>query len=190
VQHALALTKMVIENFSENIHDHFYYTGKFQTDVIVRKKEIYDGAVPSGNSVMAANLLYLSLITDNKEWKERAINMLTDLSEMVIKYPTSFANWACTLIDQVAMINEIAVVGEGFEQLRDELLKHFIPNKVFQCSQTTGSGAFPLLSNKTVFSQPLIYLCRNYTCQSPSDNADMIIDQITKNTKFKEIYNN
>ncbi|MEP6594826.1 MAG: thioredoxin domain-containing protein, partial [Ginsengibacter sp.] len=168
---ALSVTKTVIENFSENIHDHFYYTGKFQTDVIVRKKEIYDGAVPSGNSVMATNLLYLSLITDNKEWKERGVTLLTNLSEIVINHPTSFGNWACTLIDQVTAINEIAVVGKGFEQLRNELLKYFIPNKVFQCSQTAG-GAFPLLSNKTVFSQPLIYLCRNYICQSPTNNVD------------------
>ena len=189
-QHALTLTKTVIENFGEDALEHFYYTGKFQTDAIVRKKEIYDGAVPSGNSVMAGNLLYLSLITDNKEWKKRAINMLSNLSEIAIKYPTSFANWNCTLIDQAAMINEIAIVGNGFEELRDALLKYFIPNKVFQCSQTTESDVFPLLSNKTVFSQPLMYLCRNYTCQLPTNNIDIVIDQIRKNTKFKETYNN
>ncbi len=48
---------------------------------------------------------------------------------------------------------------------------------------TTVSRAFPLLFNKTIFSQPLIYLCRNYTCQSPTNNVDTIItiDQILKN---------
>ncbi|MBA2563378.1 MAG: thioredoxin domain-containing protein, partial [Chitinophagaceae bacterium] len=90
LEHALSLTKIVIENFSHEANDHFYYTGKSQTDIIVRKKEIYDGAIPSGNSVMAANLLYLSIIFDNKEWKEKAITLVKNLLEIIIKYPTSF----------------------------------------------------------------------------------------------------
>jgi len=190
LQHGLSLAKTVTENFGETIYDHFYYTGKFQTDVIIRKKEIYDGAVPSGNSIMALNLLYLSIITDNREWKERAVNMLTNLSDLAINYPTSFGNWACIIIDQAALISEIAVIGKGFEPLRDELLKSFVPNKVLQCTESSGNNVFPLLSNKQVFSQPLIYLCRNYTCQSPTNNVDTIIDHIRKTSKFNESYNN
>ncbi len=56
---AKELSDWVIENFSEEETGYFYYTHKEQDDVIVRKREVYDGATASGNSVMASNLLYL-----------------------------------------------------------------------------------------------------------------------------------
>jgi uncharacterized protein YyaL (SSP411 family) len=183
---ALQLTKIVVDNFSENKNEPFFYTGKFQTDVVVRKKEVYDSSTPSGNSVMAANLLYLSIVTDNKQWQHRALNLLSNLSEITIKYPTSFGNWACTLIDQAATINEIAIVGDGFERLRDELAKNFIPNKVLQCANKPGDNTFPLLLNKESSSQPLIYLCRNYTCQSPTKDVGVIVEEVRDSTKFSK----
>ncbi len=178
LEKALYLTEAVINNFSNNENDFFYFTGKFQTDVIVRKKEIYDGAVPSGNSVMAANLLYLSVIFDKKSWKAWAINLLSKQAEILIKYPTSFANWACTFIDQVFSINEIAIAGKGFESLRDELLKIFIPNKVLQSAEEPEVSKFPLLSNKSSTKQPLIYLCRNYTCKLPFNTVQSAINEL------------
>src|SRR5687767_10052024 len=73
------ITLFVIENFSEEESispeatssqpGFFFYTHKNQHDVIVRKKEIYDGAQPSGNAVMADNLYRLSLYLDNPSWK-------------------------------------------------------------------------------------------------------------------------
>ena len=187
---ASLLTSTVIENFTEEGNDQFYYTGKSQTDVIVRKKEIYDGAVPSGNSTMAANLFYLGVIYNKNEWRQRAMTMLNSMSEVLEKYPTSFGNWACILIDQAATINEVAIVGKGFEELRKELLKSFIPNKVLQCAEVDGSKQFPLLLNKADYVQPHIYLCRNYTCQLPTDNVKTVIDKVKETTKFKGSYNN
>ncbi|MEJ0083623.1 MAG: hypothetical protein WDM78_22340 [Puia sp.] len=50
---ARTLTEWVIKNFSEEDTGYFFYTHAAQNDVIVRKRDIYDGATPSGNSVMA-----------------------------------------------------------------------------------------------------------------------------------------
>lgn len=184
LEHALSLTKIVIENFSEGINDYFYYTGKSQMDIIVRKREIYDAAIPSGNSVMAENLIYLSAIFDNKEWQEKALTLVKNLSEFIIKYPTSFGNWGCVSIDQAAMINELVVIGKGFESLRDELLQNFIPNKVLQSAEISGEVAFPLLQNRDITSKPLIYLCRNYTCKLPTKSVQVILEEIRKSIKI------
>ena len=70
---AKELTEFVIDNFSEEETGFFFYTNAGQKDVIVRKKEVYDGAVPSGNSVMAYNLYQLGILFDKKEWKERSL---------------------------------------------------------------------------------------------------------------------
>ncbi|HEY2349830.1 MAG TPA: thioredoxin domain-containing protein, partial [Puia sp.] len=69
---ARILTMWVIENFSEEDSGYFYFTHAAQNDVIVRKRDIYDGATPSGNAVMALNLLYLGTVFDLNEWKQRA----------------------------------------------------------------------------------------------------------------------
>ena len=184
IELAESLTAYVLENFTSSGEDFFYYSGKKQTDVIVRKKEIYDGAVPSGNSVMAFDLYYLSVIFDNSNWKEKAVGLVSSLSDLVIKYPTSFGNWASLLIDVFADINEIAICGDGFEKLRDELLQYFIPNKVVQCTNDPNEKKYPLIAQKSISSQPLVYLCRNYTCLSPVDNIPSITNQIVNNAKI------
>jgi len=184
IEYARSLTEYVFENFTSDEHDFFYYSGKNQNDVIVRKKEIYDGAVPSGNSVMAGNLLYLSVILNDAIWKEKAVVFLKSLSELIIKYPTSFGNWACLLIDVFAGINEIAICGKGFESLRNRLLTYFVPNKVLQCTDNPEVVPYPLFIHKPVSDKPFIYLCRNYTCQVPVEKIETIVSMIDKSLNF------
>ena len=90
--------QFVTDNFSDDEGICFYFTSRWQTDVVIRKKEKYDGALPSGNSVMAHNLAKLSVIFNIPDWKERAINMLTINYGMTVKYPGSFGVWASFLL--------------------------------------------------------------------------------------------
>jgi uncharacterized protein YyaL (SSP411 family) len=185
LRHAEKLCSYVIENFISDDDGLFYYTHKKQEDVILRKKEIYDGAVPSGNSVMVYNLFYLSVIFDNASWKEKAVMLLNNISELITKYPTSFAYWASVLIDVYAGFNELAICGDEFENLRDELLGLYLPGKILQCSNKTGDEIFPLLKQKAMQGKPHIYLCRNYSCLSPEYDIPSIVNQIVKNRFFK-----
>ena len=175
----MSLMEFVIDNFSDEENGGFFYTAKFQDDVIIRKKEWYDGAVPSGNGMMAANLIYFSEIFNNPNWRERAINLTANLTDLTVKYPTSFGNWASLILNIYHGFNEIAIVGDDFEKLRDELLAHFIPNKVLQCSAEASGSKYPLLAGKPASKQPFAYLCRNYTCKKPVKSVTAIIEEIT-----------
>jgi uncharacterized protein YyaL (SSP411 family) len=77
--------KYVVENFSDDDEVFFFYTHKGQKDVILRKKEIYDGATPSGNGVMAENLYELACIFDRPDWTSRADKMLGTVLPTVTK---------------------------------------------------------------------------------------------------------
>ena len=79
--------KFIVENFSDDESVFFFFTHKGQKDVIVRKKEIYDGATPSGNAVMADNLYQLSTIFDVPAWRSRADKMMEIISPSIVKYP-------------------------------------------------------------------------------------------------------
>jgi len=170
------ITRFVIENFSEDESmspegfgsqaGFFFYTHRNQHDVIIRKKEIYDGAQPSGNAVMADNLYHLSLYFDNSVWKERAHTILSALGKAVTRYPASFGVWAGLLLEMVIGTDEIAIVGLNPDSLQKQVLKAYIPHKILMCSERQ-SSQFPLLTDKNEGSQALIYLCRNYTCLKP-----------------------
>ena len=69
--------------------------------MIVRKKEVYDGAVPSGNAVMAHNLRYLAIVFDQRDWADRAVAMTASLAQSVTRYPTSFGMWASMILEMV-----------------------------------------------------------------------------------------
>ena len=176
---AKAIAEYVIEQFSEPGTSFFFYTNVAQQDVIIRKKELYDGAVPSGNSVMAYNLFHLSILFDIKEWKDRSLKMLSSLGNVIIRYPTSFGIWACLLQEVISGTNEIAIVGKSSENLQQELLKHYIPHRVLMISVDSDPG-FPQLTGKTATNPPSIYLCRNYTCLPPVFTVNDLIALINK----------
>ena len=112
----------------------FYYTPDYQTDVVIKKTEIYDGATPSGNSIMTIVLHYLSLIFDKPEWKLQSEKMLRNIVSATVKYPTSFGVWAIAYQEMSQGINEIIVTGEDAINLLYKLQKNFIGNKVIQAT--------------------------------------------------------
>ena len=168
---AKRLSDYVISHFRDEETGFFFFTDKTQTDVIIRKKEVYDGAVPSGNSIMAENLFYLSVIFDEPAWKNYAQKITAMLLTAVVQYPTSFAIWASVLLRQLHGINEIVISGPGHSSIRDELLQQYLPGKILQCSALESSG-FPLLACKSYGSKTMIYLCKNYACLPPVNSLE------------------
>lgn len=161
------ITEYIIDKFSDEEQVLFYYTSVDQDDVILRKKEMYDGAVPSGNAVMAFNLYYLGIVFDRPGWVERALKMLSLLEKAIIKYPGSFGAWASVMQIAVQGIKEIAVIGESFSEMRKQINRQFIPNKIIQTSKTE-KAEFPLLRSKNVNERETeIFVCSNYTCRKP-----------------------
>ena len=171
---AKELTHYIIQNFKDEEEPFFFFTHKNQGDVIVRKKEVYDGATPSGNSIMALNLLYLAKIFDESSWFSIAENMIIKLEHQIIKHPTSFGVWANSLQWLIEPVNEIAIIGNNaFSSLKD-VINAYIPNKVLQTASKPDSN-FPLLSQKIESATMHIYLCRNYSCLQPFSTVNELL---------------
>jgi uncharacterized protein YyaL (SSP411 family) len=170
---AKELVELIIEEFGDEAQTMFYYTKAGQQDVILRKKEIYDGAVPSGNSIMAFNLRYMAKVLDKAEWEERADAMLLSLRSIITKYPTSFGFWAQQAFDTVKGINEVAIVGVDAPAMLKEVLLNFIPSRILQSSLTDDEN-YPLLRNR-LQRNTLIYLCKNYVCGQPLNSVEDLV---------------
>jgi uncharacterized protein YyaL (SSP411 family) len=163
---ARELTVWVMENFQEKEEGYFFYTHKDQKDVILRKKDMYDGAIPSGNALISFNIFFLAIIFDLPDWKELAQNNCRRLSQTVIRYPVSFGVWA-TLMQWLTYGEvELVMTGKDLSKIRKDFLHNFIPNCVFQ-STTEQNDQFPLLKDKPLTGSTLIFLCKDYSCQSP-----------------------
>jgi len=163
---AKSLTSWVIEHFGEEETGYFYYTHAGQDDVIIRKREVYDGAIPSGNAVMAANLLYLGTVFDNAEWKERTFRNVAALKETIRRYPGSFGIWATVVNALTYQLFEIILAGYPDKKKHLEFLAKWIPNRVFLLISKS-RAALPILRNKPIEGSSQFFLCRNYTCQHP-----------------------
>lgn len=160
------ITEYVIDHFSDEAGIFFYFTTDGQQDVVVRKKEIYDGATPSGNALMAENLWYLSVVFDKKAWADRAIAALASLSQTVIRYPSSFSIWAALLLQLVKGTDEIAVVGPQYQERMAEAGEWYLPFRVLLGAAGDVSG-IPLLTGREVEDDTLVYLCKDYHCMKP-----------------------
>lgn len=171
---AKALLELVNKYFSEEETGFYFYTMEGQSDILVRKKEVYDGATPSGNAIMVANLQYLGRVFDNKMWLERMHRVLAGLSQAVLKYPTSFGAWALVMQLEQAGWKEIALMGPGAKTYLPRVLERYSPNKIVQAEETK-EGEFPLLAGKMPKDgKVLFYICQNFACSDYT--TDKIID--------------
>lgn len=172
---AKRLTNKVLHDFADESSGAFYYTPQFQSDIIFRKKDMYDGATPSGNSLMAHNLLYLGTLLDKSDWKEQAAKLGMQMKKLSTSYPGSFGLWSQLLQLLVYGIKELAIVGSDHKKLTASLLQSFVPNKVLQQSATSHPG-FPLLIEKSISGdKTFIYLCYQYSCKQPVDNVNALL---------------
>jgi len=179
---ARQIAEYVIENFSDEQSRFFYFTDRNQADVLVRKKEVYDGATPSGNATMAYNIYRLSILFDIPEWRKRSEEMVSSLQNAVMRYPGSFGLWANLCAEIVNGTNEIAVVGKDAQRLGEQLLAEFIPHKVLMISPM-GDEKFPLLSGKSENPISLIYLCQAYSCLKPVSQVHELLNLINIRNK-------
>ncbi|MFT4024647.1 MAG: thioredoxin domain-containing protein [Flavihumibacter sp.] len=174
---AEALTERVINVFGEEGNALYYYTMAGQPDIVVRKREVYDGAQPSGNAVLLLNLQYLGTILDRPRWAEMAEAMLGAMGKAIVRYPSSFGVWVEALMRKQLGMEEMVVVGPEVETLRKEILANFIPNRIVQ-SATRENRDFPLLRDKIPKSSENIYICRQYNCLRPVATVREMMGQI------------
>ena len=174
LEKAKLLTAYVCNNFQEPETGYFYYTHTEQQDIIVRKKEVYDGATASGNAMMAYNLLYLAQVYDLQEWRQQAEKMVSGLKDVVIKYPNSFAVWADVLQLITRGFTETVIAGDDALAQLTEVLKTYRANGIL-LAITTERSDLPLLRNKYKSGKTVFYSCRNSVCTEPVEGIEKFL---------------
>jgi uncharacterized protein len=174
---AKKLCLLVVEDFYDAENGLFYFASASQTDLILRRKELYDNAVPSGNSTMALNLQRLGIIFDEPDWSTMATKLLTAIRTSIIHHAPSFARYATAAANECYGMREIAIVGKNAFEKAVEIQQNFIPNVIYMASQNA-DNQYAMLREKSVSDDALIYLCQNYTCQKPVQTTAELLEKL------------
>ena len=169
IEEAQTLSERMIEEFWDDENGGFYFTGKSHENLIVRSKDYFDNATPSGNSVAAIALLRLAILTGKENYRNLATAVLREIGDNARRYPSGFG-YALSAADfLLSTPKEVAIVGKGrtdIEPLLRETWRRYLPNKVV--APGFGIGNLPLLENRSLQDGPATaYVCVRYTCQQP-----------------------
>ncbi len=172
----------------------FYMTQDNQSDLLLRQKDSYDGATPSGNSVAAMTLLRLSQLLDNQAYRELALKTIAALGPNAERIPTAYMNLLNALDYATARPLEIAIVGPLTDPSTQALLQQVyslhLPNRILahydptSTSKAVASGhpvanpsaspgldpreIIPLLRDRDLQNgRPTAYVCEDFVCNLP-----------------------
>ena len=153
--------KETVKLFIDDKNGGFYISDPMSSELFINPKETYDGAIPSGNSVMAYNLVRLYGITEKDKYKELLEKQMDFMSAKVYEYPVDNSMFLIAMLlseDYVPHIRIVLKECSDLNQIRGKL--PFIAN----VSVATENVEFPLLNNQTTF-----YVCKNYNCLPPTN---------------------
>ena len=189
---AIELTKIMIEDFSDSTGG-FYIGSKHAEKLMVRSKDSYDGALPSGNSVAAMNLFRLSKITGDIYWEKLAEKTLRAFTGQAEKSPSGFSHMLTAFIFNLKFPKELVIVAEkNNSEIRDfinSVQNVYSPNKVIILKTRSTSNKLnklaPWLKNhEMINNKPTFYLCENFSCKQPTTNIDTILNYLNENNSF------
>jgi uncharacterized protein len=166
----------VLIHFIDEDGLYFYYTASYQKDVIIRKKESYDGAQPSGNALICSSLFYLGQVFDLTEWRKQAEKMIHSIRPSLLQYPSSFGFWAQSFYQMSTGMIELVGVGPSVYESLPALNAAFVPNSIRLMSQVQ-EDSIPLLKGKQGIDNQF-FICKNNSCSAPMTSVELILANI------------
>lgn len=186
---ALDINKKMIELFWDEENGGFFLGSKYGEKLIYNPKDTYDGAVPSGNSVAAYNLVRLSRITGDKNIEELTKKQIDFLSGSIVKYPAGYTFALMAVMYELYPSVEVVCIAKDEEDLKNTLKKMsglsivnttvvaFTYKDTDNVSKHIGYiKNYSMVNNKTTF-----YICKNKNCSLPITN----FDEVKKELKIK-----
>ncbi|OGN97604.1 MAG: thioredoxin [Chloroflexi bacterium RBG_13_51_36] len=183
---ALELTSDMLKHFWDEDGGGFYLIPDDGESLLVRKKEIYDGAVPSGNSVAMLNLLRLGRMTANSDFEDKAAEIGRAFSRSVKQSPAAHCQLMIGLDFAIGPCYEVVIAGksqaEDTRTMVRALRTHFLPNKVLLLNPTDRESteiaklAEFTKNQSSIGGKATAYVCLNCSCKSPTTDINKMLE--------------
>ncbi len=184
LEEALALNDVILTHFRDDENGGFFFTPDDGEELLARQKELYDGAIPSGNSVAMYNLLRLSRLTGNTDFEAEAARVSAYAGGLVRRMPSGFAAFLIGLDLAVGPTFEVVVVGRpgaaDTEAMLSALRSRYLPNAVVIFRPEGEASAITRLAPYTATQHTLggkatAYVCRNFVCNRPTTDIGKML---------------
>ncbi len=188
LERALGLTQIMLETFWDEESGGLFFTAAGQTDLIHRNREIYDGAIPSGNSVAAMNLIRLGRLTSNPEYEEKAFQIGNSFAGQINMVPQGHTHFLNALLFAYGPSYEVVISGdpqaEDTRVMLDRLRQHYSPNQVRVFRPQEDKTLFELIPalkyQEAIEGRATAYVCQNFQCNAPTTDPDKMIESLDK----------
>ncbi|MDB5272753.1 MAG: hypothetical protein JWO58_1120 [Chitinophagaceae bacterium] len=161
------LMNTALNEFYDEAEGYFFYSSAVSTDLIARKKEIFDNVIPSSNSAIAKSLFLLGHFYLYDEWVQAATAMCQRMTHMIKTESSYLTNWADLALWIKGPFLEVVIMGPKALSYAIEINRSFLPFKLITGSESADSS-LPLLENRTNPDEnTYIYICNNAACLRP-----------------------
>ncbi|HUE26513.1 MAG TPA: thioredoxin domain-containing protein, partial [Solirubrobacteraceae bacterium] len=175
---AVALADRLIERFADPERGGFFTTAEGDQQLPVRRKDLEDSPIPSGNSAATLALLRLALLSGEGRYERHALGVLRLLFPLASRHPSAFGHLLRAADFYVAPVREVAIVGPETEAdpllrvVRGEFHPHVVvagaSTPVPQATDDEPFGGVPLLEGRElVDGHAAAYVCERFVCQAP-----------------------
>ena len=185
---AISLEEKQTELFWDKEIGGFYFSAENNRDLITRQKEIYDGALPSGNSVAMLNLLRLFQITGNPEYETKADEISRVFAENVKISPSAHAFLMIAVDFAIGPTFSLVISGDSGEKdtmkMLNSIKNEFLPNKTLLHRATEENPpSIDKIANYVGFFDKYLdkataYVCVNKTCKPPTNEVEKMIEYL------------
>jgi uncharacterized protein len=170
LKEARKLADTMITEFWDEEGGGFFFTSHDHEELVVRNKDFYDNATPSGNSAAADVLLRLAKLTGDEKYEKFGATTLRLIASQLRRYPQGFARALSAMEFHLTDTKEVVVIGSPKDELTREVLSSYLPNAVLAVSSDPArdAGWSPLFSERErIEGKPTAYVCENFVCQRP-----------------------
>ena len=190
VEHAVDLQKQTHELFWDTKRSGFFFTAADNEELLVRQKEIYDGAIPSGNSTAADNYIRLARLTSDTEYLQGADHIFAAFSNEASQMPSAHGQLMSALQRGIGPSLEVVIAGEpGAEDtaaLIATVREKYLPQAaVLLVPPGKSGGKIRKLAPFAEAYEPVdgkaaAYVCRDFTCQLPTTDPTKLAELLNK----------
>jgi hypothetical protein len=167
----------------------FYDTGLDHEPLVVRPRNLFDNAVPSGASVAIDWLFRLAIHCGDERYEGPVLKALRPMADLMSRHPSGFGRYLCALDFHLGPVTEVAVIWPAGQApaaagaLLEKLFGRYLPNRVVAGAAEGAADAegLPLLAQRrAIDGRPTAYLCRRYVCQAPTTDPGELAGQLER----------
>jgi uncharacterized protein YyaL (SSP411 family) len=177
----------LIRQFRDPDRGGFFQTGDDAEELVLRPKDLYDNAVPSGNSAAADVLIRLAHLTGEPDHERAGASALRLVRDAMAGAPAGFGHALCALDLYLGPVREVAIVGDPASDrtraLAEEVtVRRFLPNHVLAVAGPDDDRArlavALLVDRPQLDGVPTAYVCERFTCRLPVTDQRALAGQL------------